>query len=151
MDFARTSQVSRFRRHEAYVYESLLAMRDLLAENGIGFVVAAYPDVAQIDPKLQSAVAERTGVETSAYEWTRAQRLLRNFCEEHEIEYHDFLPAFREAARRGWNLYLVNDSHWSAGGNVLAAELLFDIVAPRVGALDAFVPNSRDGDAGAGD
>jgi hypothetical protein len=33
----------------------------------------------------------------------------------------------------------------------LAAELLFDIVAPRVGALDAFVPNSRDGDAGAGD
>ena len=132
IEFARSSQVPRFRRHEGYVYESLLAMRDLLAENGIDFVVAAYPDAVQIDPKLQGAVAKRTGVDRSAYEWTRAQRLLGNFCAEHDIEYHDFLPAFREASRRGWNLYLVNDSHWSAAGNVLAAELLFDVVAPRV-------------------
>jgi len=135
MEFAQPSRAARFRRHEAYIYDSLLAMRDLLADNHIGFIVAAYPDAVQINPELQRAVVGRAGLESSAYEWTRAQRLLRKFCAEHDIEYHDLLPAFREASRRGWNPYLVNDSHWSAAGNVLAAELLFDVVAPRVETL----------------
>jgi hypothetical protein len=132
MEFAQPSRAARFRRHEAYVYESLLAMRDLLAENRIDFVVAAYPDAVQISPDLQRAVVGRAGLEPSAYEWTRAQRLLRTFCAEHDIEYHDFLPAFREASQHGWHPYLVNDSHWSTAGNVLAAELLFDVLAPRI-------------------
>jgi hypothetical protein len=135
MEFAQPSRAAHFRRHEAYVYESLLAMRDLLAESGIEFVVAAYPDAVQISPELQRAVVARAGLESSAYEWTRAQRLLRKFCAEHDIEYHDFLPAFRDASRHGWDPYLVNDSHWSSAGNVLAAELFYDVLAPRAETL----------------
>jgi lysophospholipase L1-like esterase len=133
MEFAQPSLAPRFRRNETYVYESLLAMRDLLAANGIGFIVVAYPDAVQMRPDLQRAVVERAGVQPSAYSWTRAQQLLGNFCAEHDIEYHDILPAFAAASQRGWNLYLVNDSHWSAAGNVLAAEELSDVLAPRLG------------------
>jgi lysophospholipase L1-like esterase len=132
MDFARPSREAHFRRHENYVFESLLAMRSLLAEREVGLVVAAYPDAVQLDPQIRDALLQRAGRAASEYEWDRAQRLLRGFCAEHGIAFVDLLPAFRSAQRRGWALYLESDSHWNAAGNVLAAELLFDAVLPRI-------------------
>jgi lysophospholipase L1-like esterase len=132
MDFARPSQAAGFRRHERHVFDSLLAMRDLLSEHGIGFVVAAYPDAVQVDPRVREALLGRVDRASSDYEWTRAQRLLEAFCEEHDIAFVDLLPAFQRAQAMGWNLYLESDAHWNAAGNVLAAELLFDALAPRI-------------------
>lgn len=131
MDFARADRAQAFRRHEKYVYDSLLAMRDLLASAGTDFLVVAYPDAVQVDSVVRRTLLERTGRQASDYEWTRAQRLLREFCAEHGIAHLDLLDGFRAAHRAGWALYLENDSHWNAAGNVLAAELLFDALAPR--------------------
>lgn len=102
MEFARPSQAARFRHHENYVFESLRAMRGLLAERGVGFLVAAYPDAVQLDPGVRDALLQHAGLAASDYEWDRAQRLLRGFCAEHGIAFVDLLPAFRSAQRRGW-------------------------------------------------
>lgn len=132
MDFARRSQAARFARNEAYVRDSLREMRDLLAAEGIPFVLAAYPDAVQVVPEIRDALLARTGRAADDYEWTRAQRLLAAYAADLGVPFVDLLPGFVAARERGWNLYLVNDSHWSAAGNVLAAELLLPAVAPFV-------------------
>lgn len=132
MEFSRPSRETAFRRHESYVFESLLAIRSLLAEQGIGLMVVAYPDAVQVDPRVREALLQYTGSGTSEYEWDRAQRRLGEFCDAHAIPFVDLLPAFRTAQRRGWTLYLESDSHWNAAGNVLAAELLFDSLLPEI-------------------
>lgn len=132
MEFARPSNAAHFRRHEGHVFESLLAMRDLLSEQGIGLLVAVYPDAVQVDPRVREALLARVGRAPSEYEWTRAQRLLGEFCTEHGIAFIDLLPSFQRAQQRGWDLYLESDAHWNAAGNVLAAEVLSDALAPRI-------------------
>lgn len=132
MDFARKSEAARFVRNEAYVRDSLREMRDLLAAEGVPFVVAAYPDAVQVEPEIQNGLLARTGRAADDYEWTRAQRLLATDAAELGVPFHDLLPGFVAARERGWNLYLVDDSHWSAAGNVLAAELLLPAIAPFV-------------------
>lgn len=134
MDFARVGRGESFRPSEENIYRSLLAMRDLLAEHGIGFVVAAYPDAVQVDPVVRETLLERAGRKGSDYEWTRAQRLLRTFTDANGIAFVDLTDAFRDARRRGWDLYLENDSHWNAAGNRLAAEVLVDAIEPRLAA-----------------
>jgi lysophospholipase L1-like esterase len=133
MDFTRRSESASFRRNEAYIRQSLREMRDLLAARGIPLVVAAYPDAVQVDPAIRQTLLERSGRDGSEYEWRRAQRLLAGFCAQLGIPFEDLLPAFVGAQRQGWNLYLVDDSHWSKAGNVLAAELLSRALAPEIG------------------
>jgi len=137
MDFARVGRGESFRPSEENIYRSLLAMRDLLAERGIGFVVAAYPDAVQVDPVVRKTLLERAGRKGSDYEWNRAQRLLRSFTEANGIAFVDLTEPFRDARRRGWDLYLDNDSHWNAAGNRLAAEILFDAIEPRLASVPA--------------
>lgn len=132
MEFARAGNESAFRRQESYTFENLLEMRDLLTDQGIGFLVAAYPDAVQVDRRVREALLSHAGLAPSEYEWTRAQELLSAFCSEHGIAFIDLLPEFRRARQRGWDLYLESDSHWNAAGNALAAELLVDALTPRI-------------------
>lgn len=61
-----------------------------------------------------------------------AARVLPAWAAEAGMDYLDLLPGFREAAGRGERLYLVPaDSHPSAGGQALAAEIVARALAAR--------------------
>ena len=132
MQVANWEQASALRANETYIFDQMLAMRDLLGEQGIEFMVAAYPDEFQVDASLRQAVIERYQVNTSTYQWDRPQGLLWQFCTEHGIEFYDLLSTFREVHAQGQRLYLLNDSHWNEAGNTLAAQYLFDILIWKV-------------------
>lgn len=132
MQIANWQQASAFEAHQAYIFDSLLAMRDLLAEQEIEFVVAAYPDEFQVDDTLRQAVIERYQVDTSTYQWDRPQGILWQFCTEQDIEFYDLLPVFQEAHQQGQHLYLPNDSHWNEAGNQLAADYLYEILIWKI-------------------
>ena len=117
-----------FQIYESFVFDNLLAMRDLLAGNNIPFIIVAYPDSFQVDESLRQVVVSRYQIDTSNYQLDRPQGLLWQFSTEHSIEYYDMLPIFQEAYQHGERLYIHNDSHWNDAGNELAAEFLFDIL-----------------------
>ena len=115
-------------KNEAYAFQSLLAMRDLLASRGTPFVLVAYPDEFQVNGSLRQAVVERHRIDPSAFQWGRPQALLREFCSRHDIPFYDMLAAFQKADRDGARVYAPNDTHWNDAGNELAAQFLFDVL-----------------------
>ena len=127
-----TRRRARFATHEAIVHESLIAMRDLLAERGILFVVVVHPDQVQIDPHLRDALVARRQMRRHLYDWTRPQRLVAEWCDEAAIECHDWQRSFQRAFYTDMPIYLPSDSHWDVEGNRLAAKLLEEILAPHV-------------------
>ena len=133
MQFAKLEKTAEFAPHRQHILDSLAAMQESLKQKEIGFMVAVFPDEFQVDPSLRQAVIERYRMNPSKYRWNHAQTLLRDFCGQRGIEFHDFLPAFEQAHGAGQRLYLPNDSHWNDAGNGLAARLLYEILAARTG------------------
>ncbi len=134
MQVANWANAAAFQSHEEYIFEKLLAMRDLLAEKNIDFIVVAYPDEFQVDENLRQAVFDRYQVDdASSYQWDRPQGLLWQFCVENNIEFYDMLPTFQEAQRSGERLYIPNDPHWNEAGNALAGQYLFEMLVWKAG------------------
>jgi hypothetical protein len=128
MQIANWNMDSAFEVNKSYAFKNLLAMRDVLVERDIQFVVVAYPDEFQIDETLRQAIVEKYEIDLSVYQIDRPQGLLWQFCTENNIEYYDLLPMFQKTHQQGQHLYLPNDSHWNKAGNELAAQALFDIL-----------------------
>ncbi|MBI1880071.1 MAG: hypothetical protein HYR94_17940 [Chloroflexi bacterium] len=128
MKVANWAETGWFQFSEPYVFESLLAMRHLLAARHTEFMVVTYPDEFQVDKALRQAVIDKYRLDPSTYQWNKPQFLLREFCAKHEIAFYDMLPTFRQAHQQGQRLYLPNDSHWNEAGNELAAQYLFDLL-----------------------
>ena len=121
-----------FHTYEDFVFDNLLAMRDLLAEEDVQFMIVAYPDSFQVDQSLLKVVINHYQVDTSNYQLDRPQGLLWKFSQENNIEFYDMLSTFQEASQQGQRLYIHNDSHWNNAGNELAAQFLFDVLGWKV-------------------
>lgn len=102
------------------------------AERGIELGVVLIPDVVQVDARLRSQVLAQAGLAEDALDWQRPQRSLMGWCEQLGLPCLDLAPAMasRQDELRAagdtvdMGLYLFGDSHWSAAGHALAAELV---------------------------
>ncbi len=118
--------------HVQYIFDSLSRMRSLLAARGIRFLVAVYPDQAQVDPGVRAEFVRRLGLDARDWQWDRPQQLLERFCADHGIEFFDLAPIFADHCRRGEDLYIQSDTHWNTAGNRLAAAILQTYLDGRV-------------------
>ena len=125
---ANWDQASAFQPNVDYVFEQLIAMRDLLAGRDTQFMIVAYPDEFQVNEALRQQVFAAYQFDPTPYQLDRPQGLLWQFSTDHDIEFHDMLPAFQAAHDAGQRLYIPNDAHWNEAGNELAAQYLFDIL-----------------------
>ena len=132
MRFADFRLAGHFAPHVDHILSSLRSMRDLVTGEGSDFLVIAYPDEFQVNLRLRQEIIDFFNLDAKAYRWARAQELLDHFCHEENIEFYDLLPAFQEAARQNKSLYIRSNSHWNQAGNEFAAELIRDILEPRV-------------------
>lgn len=121
-----------FKPREDFAFSNLLAMRDLLKEKNIQFMVVAYPDNFQIEESLRQVVFSHYNLDPTQFQLDRPQSLLWKFCQDNGIEFYDMLPTFQATQQQGRRLYIVNDSHWNEAGNQLAAQYLFDTLRPNV-------------------
>jgi hypothetical protein len=126
-----------FKVREDFAFSNLLALRHLLQEKNIEFMVVAYPDNFQIEESLRQVVFKHYKLNPDQFQLDRPQSLLWKFCQEHQIEFYDMLPTFQAAQQQGQRLYLVNDSHWNDAGNQLAAQYLFETLMPKAQAFFA--------------
>jgi hypothetical protein len=121
------------RKTEAFKH--LSAMRRLLAEQDIGFMVMVYPDEFQVDTALRQSLLDRDKLDASDYRWNLPQDLVAGWCAAEGAECHDLLPAFEAAHRAGRRQYLLNDSHWNEAGNALAADEIAAQLIPKARAF----------------
>ena len=131
MNFGKAGAEEAYSEGVAHIFKALQEMRALLKERQVEFVIAAFPDEYQVDPELRQAVLDRFGEKAPDYDWDRGQDLLRDFAATHEIEFIDLLPAFVRAHEEGERLYHLNDTHWNASGNRLAAQVLLEPLLRR--------------------
>jgi|GEM_PF-408493 len=128
---ANSVAADQFKLREDFVFSNLLAMRDLLEEKEIDFIVAAYPDNLQIEESLRQVIFNKYDLDPAHFQFDRPQNLLREFCQEQQIEFYDLRPAFQAKQQEGQRPYLINDSHWNELGNQVAAQYLFETLLPK--------------------
>ena len=87
-----------------------------------GLLVVLIPDVTQIDTSIQSRI--RTIKGGIKLDFDKPQRELRAACGRLGIETVDLLPAFRNASGQRRPVYRIQDSHWTAYAQWLAAKLV---------------------------
>ena len=131
MQFVDRSQRQSWKRHERYIFDSLVEMKQLLGSRGIELLVMVFPDEVQVDAKLRRKLITTFEMDPESLEWERAQKILQEFCRPQEIEVLDLLPDFRRAHSQA-PLYLLRDSHFNSAGNALAARLLLNRLIDRV-------------------
>jgi len=104
----------------------LRRLRDDTAGDGARLVVALLPDEPQLNAALQAALVP--AAERSRYDFAMPQAFLRPALAAEGISTIDLLPAFATDARC---LYL-NDTHWTAAGQRLAARTIAEALAPSI-------------------
>lgn len=95
-------------------------IKKMADSNSIPVDVVLIPDENQINPALQRAVMGEA--ESTRYDFKMPQSMLTEMFTELGIDTIDLLPAFLEDNRC---LYM-NDTHWTAEGHQLAAEIIKD-------------------------
>ena len=95
-------------------------------EKSIPVLVALLPDENQVNPSLQRRLVTPRGL--ANYDFEMPQKELVARFDPLGIHTTDLLPRFQEDNRC---LYM-NDTHWNADGHRLAAEILFEQLAPWV-------------------
>lgn len=128
---ANSVAADQFKIREDFVFSNLLAMRDLLKEKNIRFMVVAYPDNIQVEESLRQVIFNQYDLDPSHFQFDRPQNLLWQFCQEHQIEFYDLWSAFQAKQQEGQRPYLINDSHWNEIGNQVAAQYLFATLLPK--------------------
>lgn len=116
-----------FRHHWARTRETILAMREFLARQGIPLLLVAIPEHLQLDRTLQREYLATVSEAAARYDFGKPQRLLVSWSREQGIPVVDLQPVF-ERAGSPEQLYFRNDFHWTAQGHQLAAEAIFHLL-----------------------
>jgi hypothetical protein len=105
----------------------------LLEHDGIGFVLATYPQPWQVsaDATPLPPIRDQYGIGRGTVHLNdRPFRKLERFAAEHQIRYVSGVSAFRDAQDSA-GLFLQNDFHFSRRGNDLYAQVLADFVVQQ--------------------
>lgn len=123
------------------VRATLLRMRETCRQQNSRFTIMYIPSKAEVywplvmgslgPEELQRAIDfacryNRMPVRAADIDANRLahNRLLRDFCAEHQISFLDVMPALERNAAAGRAVYFADDAHWNAAGHEVAAQEL---------------------------
>ncbi len=110
---------------------TLNEMREFLGARGIPLMLVLLPAQEQLDPDLRRELMTALGTGPDHYDFTKPQRLLTAWCEQHGVLVVDLLPAFEQVLDRT-GLYFQNDIHWTKTGHDLAARTILPILQRQI-------------------
>ncbi|MCX6354068.1 MAG: SGNH/GDSL hydrolase family protein [Candidatus Aureabacteria bacterium] len=118
-----------FRRAVDY----LVKMQQLCARRGIDFIVVIIPDELQVNTELQHDIMAISSPSRSSMQWDWAQpnTMLAEELARHRIEYIDLYDQFAIVGGKK-RLYRLRDTHWNIPGNELAAQIIYERLAPQL-------------------
>lgn len=105
----------------------LLAIRKEASRTNADFLLVLINyDVLVHDDLWQEALRTHPSMRVVGWDLGKANRILNEFCDLHQIECLDLLPTFRdEASRTGERLYLPEEGHWNRRGHELATRSIY--------------------------
>lgn len=102
----------------------LLELRDVLAAEGIRFIVVLVPSPQSVDVELFGQSIAFTRFESQDFDLDQPYLLMEDFARSNHIELINPLESFRRSHRSPASLYLVRDMHFSPKGHqVFAREI----------------------------
>jgi hypothetical protein len=111
---------------------ALQRLESAIVRRGAGMVLVAIPAAPQVGQ--QYWWASRLGLrfdERLLFE-TPVQDRMRQFASTHDVSYIDLLPSLRAETDR--TLYFEQDGHWTPAGHEIAARVIAESLATRLGA-----------------
>jgi len=100
--------------------DHLKRIKKLAERQSIPVGIVLIPDENQVNKDLQEALLK--GEDRNKFDFDMPQSMLEEFLSDAMIPVIDLLPFFREDPRC---LYM-NDTHWTAEGHALAAEVIYE-------------------------
>ena len=97
-------------------------INELCLENGIRFLLVAYPYGHQVSSEEWSGGRHLFGFERGEVYSSRADDILREFAESEGIEFVSLFDAFKDSSE--YPLYFPYDGHFNAKGHRLVGEVL---------------------------
>ena len=118
--------------------EQLEVVRLHVAGRGGRLVIAVYPSVLQIDPRLRSEVIDRfhgeprdVGITPDTIDPWLPNRVLLAYCRDRGVSCQDLTPVLDRASQESAEpLYKAREPHWTPRGNRVAAEAQARFLAP---------------------
>jgi lysophospholipase L1-like esterase len=105
----------------------ILKFKESVEEHGSRFFLLSLSNAEQVHPEVGRQLKEQYDVEL---DYEQPDRILEEFCREHEVMYLKLMPAFRDHhLKTGQYLHGFGSSHqghWNQAGHRLAADLIFE-------------------------
>lgn len=114
--------------------EVLDRVQSAIQAMGAAHLLLVHPDQFQIETELSDEIFETYALDREAYNLDLPQMFLRAYAESRGIPIVDLMPAFRANGSEG-GLYLLRDTHYNETGNELVAQILADMIEPRIATL----------------
>jgi hypothetical protein len=108
----------------------LLEVNRLAMKNGAKLAVVLVPAPWEVYPELWKSILDNIPeMRRVALDLNRPSRRLTSFLQDRQIPYIDLLPGFRANVGKPARLFFQPDSHWTAVGHDLAADLLAEPIS----------------------
>jgi hypothetical protein len=117
------SEADRFKREFDLAMSSIYAIQDICKKHRIQLRVVALPDRLQIEPSLQTNIAQYLKIPLSSFDFLRPQKLLTETLGAKDIPFLDLLKPFANDSKKK---YINHDIHLNIHGNELVSELIPD-------------------------
>ena len=112
------------RKTQKGVQDTLAVLEEIAATTGPDrLLIAVLPNEVQVNSALRGQVCERKGVSEQELDLSKPARLVYEHFAGKGVTVVDLLPAFVEAEAVA-RTYQVQDSHWNAYGNRIAASTI---------------------------
>ncbi len=100
-------------------------LNERVRANGSRFILVSGANIEQAYPDIWDLTLEtQPQLKQMELNLSLPEERLRQVTEANHIEYISLLPFFQEQAKNGKELFLRGDGHWSADGQLLAAQVL---------------------------
>ncbi|MDD5178219.1 MAG: SGNH/GDSL hydrolase family protein [Candidatus Nanoarchaeia archaeon] len=108
----------------------IMETKKISNENGAEFLLVILPDKEQIEvEEWDLALEEYPVMKTLSFDLEKPNRVLKELCEQNNIDCLFLLDDFREVYANGTKLYYSKDRHWNEEGNKLAADLVISYLS----------------------
>jgi lysophospholipase L1-like esterase len=126
----RVAEQDAFKESWRLTENLLLEVDRLAAKNGAKLVVVLVPAPWEVYPELWESIRDQVPeMRRVALDVNQPSRHLISFLQSRKIPHIDLLAGFRANAGKAAKLFFQPDSHWTAAGHDLAADLLADPVS----------------------
>jgi hypothetical protein len=122
-DFCAKSFSLEMQKGWKLVQQLLLELAAFTSQHHVRLIIVALPTQYQVHEELWRHHFSTFGLDPNLYDLSKPQEILKEFCEQHQIEYIDVMPAMRSVGKERRLFYPIA-SYMNPEGHQLVADVV---------------------------